>query len=408
MRALTIRPCIAALLALIPCAKVQAQINPATPPITVSVLTPLTGAIAILGQDGKKGIEIALQQINDAGGVAGRRLAVEFADSQGKPDVARREMERLVRLQKAPLVLGCDISAATSTAAQFAEASQTPFFNASAVSAEIVNRHYQWYFTQQITSDDEASTAVAFLKSLSGGDVGLKGQKVALLYEDSPRGTDSGELVRKMLETDGVKLVIESSYNRAERNLVPVMKKVQEASPTILVWAGYTEDVVAGIKAMQQLDFTPYVAGIGGGLGDPRLPELVDPKFIERLRVSNIDYFSPDLKRVAYLTEQYKKLHNGLPSSYAGMCYSGAITLGKVLQRAYAASPNPGREDLQKLLRGFELSGDETSIPGSIKFDPDGRNIGARALVAQWKDGASRKATVYPESIATSALTPLK
>lgn len=408
MRALTIRRCTAALLSLVVSAEVQAQSNPSAATITVSVLTPLTGAIAILGQDGKKGIEMAVQQINDAGGVAGRRLAVEFADSQGKPDVARREMERLVRLQKAPLVLGCDISAATSTAAQFAEASQTPFFNASAVSSEILNRHYQWYFTQQITSDDEASTAVAFLKSLSGSENGLKGQKVALLYEDSPRGTDSGELVRKMLEKDGVKLVIESSYNRAERNLVPVMKKVQESAPTILVWAGYTEDVVAGIKAMQQLDFTPYVVGIGGGPGDPRLPELVDPKFIERLRLSNIDYFSPDLKRVAYLTERYKKAYNVLPSSYVGMCYSGTVTLGKILQRAYETSPNPSRDDLQKLIRGFELSADQTAIPGSLKFDADGRNVGARALVAQWKDGASRKATVFPESIATSSMTPLK
>ncbi len=82
----------------------------------------LQGPLAILGQDGRKGIEIAVQEINDAGGIGGRKLVIEFADLQGKPDVARREMERLAKPQKAPLVLGCDISAATSTAAQFAEA----------------------------------------------------------------------------------------------------------------------------------------------------------------------------------------------------------------------------------------------------------------------------------------------
>ncbi|UPK29937.1 ABC transporter substrate-binding protein [Bradyrhizobium sp. 195] len=408
MRALSILPCVAAIVAVLQAAAVQAQTQPASDPITVSVLTPLTGSLAILGQDGKKGLEIAVQQINDAGGINGRRLSVEFTDSQGKPDVARREMERLVRLQKAPLVVGCDISAATSTAAQFAEASQTPFFNVSAVSSEIINRHYQWYFTQQITSNDEADTTVAFLKLLAGGDAELKGQKIALLYEDSPRGTDSGELVRKLLERAEAKPVIEVSYNRAERNLLPIMKKVQEKEPTILVWAGYTEDVVAGIKAMQQLDFTPYVVGIGGGPGDPRLPELVDPKFIERLKLSNIDYFSPDLKRVAHLTEQYRKKFNALPSSYVGMCYAGGVTLGKILQRAYERTASPTREDLQKLLRGFELDSDQTPIPGGIKFDADGRNTGARALVAQWKEGASRKATVFPSNIATSTTAPLR
>ena len=388
--------------------EVRAQSQPASEAISVPVLTPLTGPLAILGQDGKKGLDIAVQQINDAGGIAGRKLTVDVTDSQGKPDVARREMERLVRLQNAPLVLGCDISAATSTAAQFAEASQTPLFNVSAVSSEIINRHYHWYFTQQITSNDEADTAVAFVKSTTEADGGLKAQKIALLYEDSPRGTDTAELVRKQLEKEGAKPVADVSYNRAERNLLPIMKKVQETNPNLLVWAGYTEDVVAGIKAMQQLEFTPYVVGIGGGPGDPRLPELVDAKFIDRLKLSNIDYFSADLKRVAYLTEQYRKKYNAIPSSYVGMCYAGAITLKTILERAYEKSTNPTRSELQAVLRDLDLSADQTAIPGTIKFDADGRNVGARALVTQWKEGASHKATVFPPAIAVAPPSPLK
>ena len=388
--------------------ELKAQSQPVSEAISIPVLTPLTGPLAILGQDGKKGLQIAVQQINEAGGIAGRKLAVEVTDSQGKPDVARREMERLVRLENAPLVLGCDISASTSTAAQFAEASQTPLFNVSAVSSEIINRHYHWYFTQQITSNDEADTAVGFLKSITETDGGLKAQKIALLYEDSPRGTDTAELVRKQLEKEGTKPIADVSYNRAERNLLPIMKKVQETNPNLLVWAGYTEDVVAGIKAMKQLEFTPYVVGIGGGPGDPRLPELVDAKFIDRLKLSNIDYFSPDLKRVAYLTEQYRNKYNLLPSSYAGMCYTGAVTLKTILERVYTKSPNPTRSDLQSVLRELDLSADQTAIPGAIKFDADGRNVGARALVAQWKDGANRKATVFPPAIAVASPAPLK
>lgn len=388
---------------------IRAQVQQTSEPIKIPALTSLTGPLAVLGQDARKGFEIAVEQINEAGGIAGRKLALDVVDTQGKPDVARREMERLVRLQNAPMVLGCDISASTSTAAQFAEASQTPLFNAGAVSAEILDRRYQWYFTQQITSNDEADTVLAFLKSLSEADGGLKAQKIALLYEDSPRGAGTGEAVRKLLEAQNVKPAIEVSYNRAERNLLPFMKKVQETNPTILVWAGYVEDVVAGIKAMQQLDFAPYVLGIGGGSGDPRLPELVSPQFLDRLRLSNVDYFSPDLKRAAYLTEQYRKRYNVLPSSYAGMCYAGAMTLKPVLEAAFKKSPNPMRSDLQAAFRELNIPGEQTAIPGdSIKFDPYGRNLGARALVAQWKDGATRKLTVYPPAVANAAPAALK
>jgi branched-chain amino acid transport system substrate-binding protein len=396
----------AALLSVIGISGPRAE-NPSDP-ISIPVLTPLTGALAILGQDGKKGLEIAAQEINEDGGIAGRKIVFEFADSQGKPDVARREMERFVRLRNAPFVVGDDISASTSTAAQFAEASGTPLFNVAAVSSEIINRHYHWYFSQQITSDNEADAVVAFLTSLTEPKGGIKSQKIALLYEDSPRGADTGELVRKLLEKQGVKVVVETSYNRAERNLLPVMKKVQEANPTILVWAGYTEDVVAGLKAMKQLDFTPYVIGVGGGPGDPRLPQLVDAEFIDRLNLCNIDYFNPDLKKVAYLTEEYNKRYNALPSSYVGLAYAAGITLKTVLEKVYKKSAAPTREDLQAAFRELDMSIDQTAIPGAIKFDADGRNVGAQGLVAQWKNGARKKATVFPASIATMSPTPIK
>ena len=374
--------------------------------IKIPALTALTGPLAILGQDGKKGIEIAVDQINRAGGIAGRKLIVDVSDSQGKPDTARREMERLVRLQNAPLVLGCDISASTASAAQFAEASQVVLFNAAAVSSEILDRHYRWYFTQQITNNDEADTVLAFLKNISGD---LKSQNIALLYEDSPRGAGTGELVRKLLDKEGIKPTAEVSYNRAERNLLPFMKKLQETGPSVLVWAGYTEDIVAGIKAMQQLEFVPYVIGVGGGAGDPRLPTLIDAKFIDRLKLSNIDYFNSDFKRVQRLVEEYRAKYNAAPSSYVGMCYAGGMTLKPILEAAYKKSNNPTRADIQSVLRDLNIPGDQTAIPGEfIKFDPDGRNLGARALVTQWKDGATRKATVFPPSIATDEPTPLK
>jgi len=160
---------------------------------------------------------------------------------------------------------------------------------------------------------------------------------------------------------------------------------------------------------MQQLEFVPYVIGVGGGAGDPRLPTLIDAKFIDRLKLSNIDYFNSDFKRVQRLVEEYRAKYNAAPSSYVGMCYAGGMTLKPILEAAYKKSNNPTRADIQSVLRDLNIPGDQTAIPGEfIKFDPDGRNLGARALVTQWKDGATRKATVFPPSIATDEPTPLK
>ena len=94
----------------------------------------MSGAIAVTGQDAQKGIAVALEHINADGGVAGRPLKIQLYDTQGNPGVVRQVMERLTRLERAPVILGCEISAGTSAAAQFAEQARVPHLNSPAVS----------------------------------------------------------------------------------------------------------------------------------------------------------------------------------------------------------------------------------------------------------------------------------
>ncbi|MCW5656847.1 MAG: ABC transporter substrate-binding protein [Burkholderiaceae bacterium] len=378
-------------------------------PISIPVVTPLSGATSVIGQDSAKGLEIAQRHIAEDGGVLGRKLELKTVDTQGKPDVMRRELERLARLENAPLILGCEISAATAAGAQFAEQFKVPFLNSAAASADILQRGYGWYFSDQITGDDEARAVTSFVEHLSSQSAG-KPLKLAFLFEDSPRGAGTIDASRKLLKDRGIAPVIEVSYNRAERNLLPQMKKVEQSGADVVVWAGYTEDVVAGLKAMQQIDFTPYVVGVGGGPGDPRIPALVDPAFIEKLRLSTIDYFNPDLPRARRFVEAYQKQFGALPSSYASMCYRGAYTVRAALTSALEATGGRlDREAVRAAMRSLKIPGDATVTPfASIEFDAQGRNIGARSLVAQWQDGGTRKVTVWPKDVAARAPLPLK
>lgn len=375
-------------------------------PIRVPVITSLTGPVAVLGQDAQKGAELAQDAINKAGGINGRPVWFQIVDTQGRPDIVRREMERLTRLENMPLVTGCDISAATASAAQFAESAQVPLVNLLSVSADILERGYKWYFAEQITGDDEAAAAVGYLGAVAPAQ-SLSQKTFALLFEDSPRGAGTAIRIRKLLNEKGLKIVSENSYNRADRNLLALMRKVQDGKPDILIWANYAEDAVAGLKAMKQLEFYPYVLGIGAGLGDPRLPELVDHDLIKKLHVSNVDYFSPDIARVKAFREAFQAKYKLDPSSYAGACYAGLMTLKEPLEKAAAAGAlTPG--SIRDAFSNLNIPGETTNWPAkSIHFDQAGRNIGAQALVSQWVDGKS-KSTVYPPEIAVAqpALLP--
>ncbi len=371
-------------------------------------ITPLTGALAILGQDAKRGIDIAVEQINAGGGIAGRRLEIEVTDTQGKPDVVRRELERIVRLDNAPLILGCEISAGTSSAAQYAEQARVPYLNTAAVLSDVLERGYKWYFSQQITGDDEAATALAVMSHLAGAEK-LSGEGIAILFEDSPRGAGTAERLKKLLQSNNVAIAAFVSYNRANRALLPVMSKVAESKAKLLVWAGYTEDVVAGLQAIKQLEYYPYVLGIGGGLGDPRLPELVEPTLLEKLKVANVDYFNPDMERARSLADAYRAKFKTEPSSYVSLGYSAVMALKHVVGQALKKSEKPTRADFRDILRAIEIPGEETVTPSSVvRFNAQGRNTGAQALVAQWQDGGKHKVTVWPQAVAKASPIPFR
>lgn len=373
--------------------------------IVIPSIAAMSGSVAVTGQDAQKGVEIALEHINADGGIDGRPLKVQLYDTQGNPGVVRQVMERLTRLEEAPVILGCEISAGTSAAAQFAEQARVPYLNSSAVSAELLERGYKYYFSDQITADTEAATVVEFVENLmTQGDV-----VPALLYEDSPRGAGTIERVEALLEERGVEIVASAPYTRSDRNLLPPVKRVQTSGANVVIWAGYTEDVVAGLQAMQQLDFTPYIVGIGGGPGDVRIPQLVDQDFLEAVNLSTVDYFNPDMERAQRFVKSYEEKHGIVPSSYASMCYRGVYTLKAALQTALEAGEALTAETLHAALLEIDIPGEDLISPFErIKFDENGRNVGSQNLIAQWKDGATKKVTVWPPEVAVQDPNPLK
>ncbi len=374
-------------------------------PIAIPMITPLTGPGAILGQDMQKGVAVAVEQINKAGGIkafGGRPLQIEVVDTQGKPEVVRVEMERLAVRNNAPMILGGEISAGTGAAAQFAETYGIPFINSAAANADLLRRGYKWYFTEQMTSEDEAATWLALLKHLAE-KAGGPAPTVAFLYEDSPRGAGIVKLAKKPVEGAGFKVVADVAYNRAERNLLTHVAKVQQAAPEVVMWAGYLDDVAAGLKAMQQLNFAPYILGAGGGPGDPRMPELVGAAFVEKVKLSTVDYFAPDTERAKKFVVPFIKKYGHVPSSYASIGYRAAFLAKAILEK----SGKLDRAAIRTAIQGLNIPGEDLISPfKSVRFGPDGRNLGAQNAVTQWQGG--QRITVWPPAVAVKPPAPLR
>ena len=90
-------------------------------PITIGVLTPLSGTYAPIGQQVRWGTEMATKEINAAGGINGRQVRLVFEDSEANPSVATRLAEKLFQSDQVDLIVGTVNSGATIAVGQVAE-----------------------------------------------------------------------------------------------------------------------------------------------------------------------------------------------------------------------------------------------------------------------------------------------
>ncbi len=94
-------------------------------PIKIGVLTPLSGTYAGIGQQVRWGLELATKEVNDAGGILGRKVNLIFEDSEANPAVATQKAEKLFQVEKVDFLTGTVNSGATLAVGQVAERNKT-------------------------------------------------------------------------------------------------------------------------------------------------------------------------------------------------------------------------------------------------------------------------------------------
>ena len=103
---------------------------------------PLTGKPAKFGEIMKRSYEMAAEEINAKGGVKGKKIALSFEDSTGKPEVARSIVEKLIDVKKQPIIVGEYTSACAKAVAAVAEERKTPYLVVASADDDITQKNY--------------------------------------------------------------------------------------------------------------------------------------------------------------------------------------------------------------------------------------------------------------------------
>jgi branched-chain amino acid transport system substrate-binding protein len=201
--------------------------------ITIGVVMELTGPAGEYGQKASKSVELALNDLNAAGGVAGCKLAADIRDAQSQGSVAADVAKQLVEIKKVPVIIGGIISSvsmpiltsvtAPSGVVQISPASSSPSFTNLAEQGKTGG----WWF-RTITSDALQGTIAAKYAL----DLGFK--KLAIIHVNNDFGSNMVKEFAKAYQALGGTIVSTTPYNENQPSYQPEVTKALEGSPDAL------------------------------------------------------------------------------------------------------------------------------------------------------------------------------
>ena len=179
--------------------------------VKIGNIEPMSGPSASLGQQGKAAREMAVEEINAAGGIkslGGMKLELIYADSESKPEKGVAEAERLINTEKVHLLTGCWNSAVTYPTTAVAERYGIPFVVPVSVADKITEQGFKTVFRIAAKDSWWARDQFTFLKDMQD-EFGTKVETLAFVYENGDWGKGMADLWKKFADENGYKVVLD-------------------------------------------------------------------------------------------------------------------------------------------------------------------------------------------------------
>jgi len=376
--------------------------------IKIGVISPVTGALAEVGQDCRLGAQMAGEAINAAGGIrsqGGARVELLLADSQTKPDVARAEADRLLSTG-AQMLTGAFHSAHVAGIAPLAQQRRVPYIvdisAADAITANVAKSVREGQQKQQFVyrifpgSATFGRNAVRYMTEIFR-EAGVSPKRVVVMYTNDLFGKTATEgfLAAHKAAAPAFEIVDVIPYPETAVDLSTEVSRAKAAKPDVL--APFTRPATAILLldelVKQRVDLM--------GVMSPGAPGLYETKQIEQLK-ERIEYVMdltvwPNMRlpQTQKLAAEYVKRSGGRNfDASAAYTYEALLVMADVLERAGSTDPDA----LVAAIRKTSFPGGVTTATGPVIFNELGDNPNASTAAIQILGGKPR--VVWPREAA--------
>ncbi len=345
----------------------------------------LTGNVAQYGANANNGLKLAIKEVNDAGGINGKKIKIVEADAKSEAAEAVNAATKLISDDKIVALIGPAVTANVIAESQVATDNMVPIIAPAATNPDVTveNGQVKPYVFRSCFIDPQQSEVMAQFaaKDLSA--------KTAVLYLDSSSDYSKslGKIFKEKFEADGGQVVMEEAFLAKDQDFKAALTKIQTANADVIFVPAYYEEVGKIVKQARELGITAAILGTDGW-DDSKVVDIAGKDALNNTYFCT-HYFEGD-DEVQDFIKAYELEYKTDPNVFAALGYDAGKMLINAIER--------GGEDSQKIRDNIETIKDLKVGTGTITMDAATHNPIKGIVVIETKDGMRElRAKIAPE-----------
>ncbi len=339
-----------------------------TDPIAIGTFVALTGETATFGQAGRDGAMIAVDEINESGGIlGGRKITLKIEDTQSKAEEAAVVVTKMITKDRVIGLIGENASSRSLAAAPICQANRIPMISPSSTNPEVTKKG-DYIFRVCFTDPYQGKAIARFVRN------GLKATRVAILRDiRNDYSVGLAQFFEESFVPAGGKIVINQSYSEGDVDFRSQLTAIRNAKPEVIFIPGYYTAV--GQIAVQARDLGITIPLVGGdGWDSPRLLEIGGAS-MNNSYFANHNFVDEPRAEVQSFVAKYRARFKRDPDSVAALSYDAVRILVNAISKA-------GSIDTARIRDQIAATKDYPGVSGVISMGPDRNPLKPVAILA--------------------------
>ncbi|WP_366922296.1 ABC transporter substrate-binding protein [Metallumcola ferriviriculae] len=328
--------------------------------ITIGGIFPLTSGSAYQGQSFKRGISMAIDEVNGDGGVNGAELKIIFEDDKSIPTEGVNAAEKLITQDNVSAILANFNSSVTLAVRAVTEREKVVQLTPGSTADSITEPGHPYMFRNLMPNSFQGPQLAKFVTKK------LNLKNVAIIAENTDYGRSGAEQYKETAEGLGANIMAVEYYNHGDKDFYAQLTKFKNLNPDAVFIAGLITEGAQILKQARDLGLETQWLGLGGFTND-KFAELAEGAAEGMIHVS---YFEPGayeyFPESKEFVENYNEKYGMNPDMYAANGYEAAKILAEAIRMA-------GSGEREKIREAMTQIKDLPGICGPTTFDENGQ-----------------------------------